>query len=140
MKYGGRHKSLCVADGHLTDTPVDSVLLGVIPLQGSHMVFFIAELNGRHFYATDIGNAYLDLEDHTAGKLWIIAPPEFGPHNVNNLLRLKDLQPIEDAVHLGCKFARDQHGVLYIWILTNILYEAKNSIIINLGINPVQIV
>ena len=27
--------------------------------------------------------------------------------------KLKGLQPIENAIHLGCKFARDQHGVLY---------------------------
>ena len=25
VKYDGRHKARCVADGHLTDTPVDSV-------------------------------------------------------------------------------------------------------------------
>ena len=28
-KHNGRHKARCVADGHLSDTPVDSVYSGV---------------------------------------------------------------------------------------------------------------
>ena len=60
VKYDGWHKARCVADGHLTDTPVDSVYSGVVSLQGFWMVLFILELNGLQPYATDIGNAYLE--------------------------------------------------------------------------------
>ena len=34
VKHDGRHNAHCVADGHLTNTPVDSVYSGVVSLQG----------------------------------------------------------------------------------------------------------
>lgn len=53
-------------------------------------------------------------------------PNEFGPHKVNDWLKLfnqlqlapfnfklKGSQRIKGAIHLGCKFTWDQHGVLY---------------------------
>jgi hypothetical protein len=33
-KHDGRHKARCVADGHLTDIPIDSVYSGVVSLRG----------------------------------------------------------------------------------------------------------
>ena len=87
------------------------------------MLLFIAELNVLQSNAINISNAY--LEYHTTEKIWIIAPPEFGRHKVYNLLKLfnqlqlapfnfklKGSQLIKDAIHLGCKFTQDQHGVL----------------------------
>lgn len=44
-KHNGRRKAQCVADGHLTDVPVDSVYSGVVSLRGLRMVLFLAELN-----------------------------------------------------------------------------------------------
>jgi hypothetical protein len=59
-KHDGRHKARLVADGHLTDMPVDSVYSGVISLRGLRMMIFLAEMNQLSLWATDIGNAYLE--------------------------------------------------------------------------------
>jgi hypothetical protein len=76
VKHDGRHKARLVADGHLTDVPVDSVYSGVVSLRALRIVMFLAELNGLPLWATDVGNAY--LEALTAEKVYIIAGPEFG--------------------------------------------------------------
>ena len=65
-----------VADGHLTDIPVDSVYSGVVSLRALRIMLFLAELNQLETWATDIGNAYLEAE--TSEKVYIIAGPEFG--------------------------------------------------------------
>jgi hypothetical protein len=65
-----------VADGHLTDIPLDSVYSGVVSIQGFRLVLFLAELNKLELWATDIGNAY--LEAYTSEKVYIIGGPEFG--------------------------------------------------------------
>jgi hypothetical protein len=49
-----------VADGHLTNTPVDSVYSGVVTLLGLWLLIFLAELNDLQTWATDIGKAYLE--------------------------------------------------------------------------------
>ena len=59
VKHDGRHKARMVADGHLTDIPLESVYSGVVSLRGLSIVLFLAELNGLDTCATDIGNAYL---------------------------------------------------------------------------------
>ena len=33
VKYNGQNKACCVADGHITDTPVDSAYSGVVSLR-----------------------------------------------------------------------------------------------------------
>jgi len=76
VKHDGRHKVRCVADGHLTDIPLDSVYSGVVSLRGLRVMLFLAELNDLEVYATDIGNAYLEAK--TQEKIYIIAGPEFG--------------------------------------------------------------
>ena len=75
VKHDGRHKARLVADGHLTDIPLDSVYSGVVSLRGFRLVVFLAELNQLQLWATDIGNAY--LEAYTSEKVYIIAGPEF---------------------------------------------------------------
>lgn len=45
MKHDGRHKARLVADGHLTDMPLDSVYSGVVSLRGLRIVAFLTELN-----------------------------------------------------------------------------------------------
>ena len=45
VKHDGRHKGRLVADGHLTDIPVDSVYSGVVSLRGFRLLVFLAELN-----------------------------------------------------------------------------------------------
>ena len=76
IKHDGRHKARLVADGHLTEVPLESVYSGVVSLRGFRLVLFLAELNGMEAWSTDIGNAYLEAE--TSEKLYIISGPEFG--------------------------------------------------------------
>jgi hypothetical protein len=59
-KHDGRHKAWMVADGHLTDIPLESVYSGVVSLRGLQIITFLSELNGLDLWATDIGNAYLE--------------------------------------------------------------------------------
>jgi hypothetical protein len=89
VKHDGRHKARCVADGHLTDVPIDSVYSGVVSLRGIRMLIFLAELNQLETWATDIGNAYLEAE--TSEKLYIIAGPEFGIREGHTLVIFKAL-------------------------------------------------
>jgi hypothetical protein len=72
----GRHKARMVANGHLTDIPLESVYSGVISLRGLRIVTFLSELNGLDLWATNIGNAY--LEAFTMEQNYIVAGPEFG--------------------------------------------------------------
>jgi len=76
VKHDGRHKARLVADGHLTDVPLESVYSGVVSLRGIRLLTFISELNKLDLWATDIGNAY--LEANTKEKVCILAGPEFG--------------------------------------------------------------
>ena len=65
-----------VADGHLTDIPIESVYSGVVSLHGLRIVFFLAELYGLESWTADIGNAYLEAK--TKEKIYIVAGPDFG--------------------------------------------------------------
>ena len=71
VNHDGRHKARMVADGHLTDIPLDSVYSGVVSLRGLRLVIFIAEMNDLETYITYIGNAY--LESYTKEKVCFIA-------------------------------------------------------------------
>ena len=42
VKHDGRHKARLVADGHLTDVPIDSVYSGVVSLRGLRLIIFLA--------------------------------------------------------------------------------------------------
>jgi len=76
VKHDGHHKSRLIANGHLTEIPLDSVYSGVVSLCGLRLLVFLAELNGLDLWMTDIGNAYLEVEAQE--KVYIIAGPEFG--------------------------------------------------------------
>lgn len=75
-KHDGRRKARCVAGGHLTDVPNESVYSGVVSLRGIRLLLLIAELNDMKVWATDIGNAF--LESKTNEKVYVIAGGEFG--------------------------------------------------------------
>ena len=89
VKHDGRHKARLVADGHLTDTPLESVYSGVVSLRGIRLMLFLAELNKLETWATDIGNAYLEAK--TKEKVYIIAGREFGERQGHTLLIHKAL-------------------------------------------------
>jgi hypothetical protein len=88
-KHDGRHKARMVADGHLTEVPIESVYSGVVSLRGLRTLVFLAELNGLDTWATDIGNAYLEAE--TKERVYIIAGPEFGELEGHTLVIFKAL-------------------------------------------------
>jgi hypothetical protein len=95
VKHDGRHKARLVADGHLTDIPLDSVYSGVVSLRGFRLVLFLAELNKLELWATDIGNAY--LEAMTTEKVYIIAGPEFGDREGHILIIHKALYGLQSS-------------------------------------------
>ena len=66
-----------LADGHLTDIPVDSVYSRVLSLHGFKLLVFLAELNGIEPWATDIRSACLQAE--TKEKVCICAGPDIWP-------------------------------------------------------------
>jgi hypothetical protein len=88
-KHDGRHKARMVADGHLTDIPLESVYSGVVSLRGLRIVTFLSELNGLDLWATDISNAY--LEAFTMEWNYIVAGPEFGQLEGHYLIIVKAL-------------------------------------------------
>jgi hypothetical protein len=83
-KHNGRHKAHVVANGNLTDTPLESVYSGVVSLRGLRTCIFLGELNNMTPWATDIGNTYLEAK--TTEKVYIKAGPEFGELQGNLLI------------------------------------------------------
>ena len=77
VKHDGRHKARMVADGHLTDIPLESVYSGVVSIRGIRIVAFLSALNDLDLWQTDIGNAYLEAK--TSERNCVLAGPEFGP-------------------------------------------------------------
>ena len=76
ITHDTRHKERCVADGCLTEIPLDNLYSGVVSLRGLRMVIFLAKLNQLYTWATDISNAYLDSK--ISEKMHITAGKEFG--------------------------------------------------------------
>ncbi len=76
VKQDGRRRARLVADGNLTNVPLDAVYSGVVTLRSVRIIAFIAELNGLSLWGTDIGSAY--LESYTSEKVCVVAGPEFG--------------------------------------------------------------
>jgi hypothetical protein len=51
VKHDGRRKARLVADGHLTDIPLESVYsAGVVSLRGIRLITFISELNSLELW------------------------------------------------------------------------------------------
>jgi hypothetical protein len=59
VKHVGCHKARLVADGHLTEVPLESVYSGFVSLRGFCLVLFLAELNGLELWATDSQSLYI---------------------------------------------------------------------------------
>ena len=76
VKHDSRHRARLVANGQLTDIPIDSVYSSVVSLRGFRMLLFLDELNGLPIWTNDIASAY--LEAHTNERVCILAGPEFG--------------------------------------------------------------
>jgi hypothetical protein len=94
-KHDGRHKARMVAEGHLTDIPLESMYSGVVSLRGLQIITFLAKLNGLDLWATDIGNAY--LEAFTMERSYIVAGPEFGQLEGHYLIIVKALNGLRTS-------------------------------------------
>ena len=46
VKHDGQHQARVVAEGHLTEVPIESVYSGVISLRDLRACIFLGELNG----------------------------------------------------------------------------------------------
>ena len=95
VKHDLRRKARLVADGNLTQVPLDSVYSSVVSLQGLRLTLFLAELNQLETWCTDVGNAY--LEAFTDEKIYIIAGNEFGPREGHTLLIHKALYGLRSS-------------------------------------------
>ena len=95
VKHDGRHKVRCVAGGHLTEIPLDSVYSGVVSLRGLRIMLFLSELNQLEVWATDIGNAY--LEASTKETIFIVGGTEFGPRYGRILIIRKALYGLRSS-------------------------------------------
>jgi hypothetical protein len=95
VKHDLRRKARLVADGHLTQVPLDSVYSSVVSLRGLRMTIFLAELNTLELWCTDIGNAYLEAK--TDEKIYIIAGNEFGSREGHTLLIHKALYGLRSS-------------------------------------------
>ena len=54
VKHDECHKARLGADGHLTNTPVESVYYGVVSLHVIHLLVFIVDINKMETWDTDI--------------------------------------------------------------------------------------
>ncbi len=75
VKHNGWHRSRLVANGHLTEVPLDSIYSGVILLCRLSLLLFLAELNNLWC----LSNRYWQhLPCQTQEKVYIIAGTKFG--------------------------------------------------------------
>ena len=110
VKHDERYKSRLVAGGHLTDTPVESVYLGVVSLHVVRLIIFLAELNGLKVWQTDVGNAYLEAK--TTKKVYAIAGPEFGEKEGHILVVNKALYGLKTSgKHWHERFGDPCHNI-----------------------------
>ena len=94
-RHDGRYRARMVADGYLTDIPVDSVYSGVVSLRRFIMQLFLTELNGLKIWGIDISSAY--LENFTKEKCCILAGNEFGPLKDQRLVISKSLYGLQSS-------------------------------------------
>jgi len=95
IKHDLRRKARLVADGNLTQVPVESVYSSVVSLRGLRLTIFLAELNQLELWCTDVGNAY--LEAYTDEKIYIVAGNEFGAREGHTLIIHKALYGLRSS-------------------------------------------
>jgi hypothetical protein len=95
VKHDGRHKARLVADGHLTETTIESVYSGVVSLRSLQIVIFPVELNQLEIWGADIGNAYLEAK--TREKVYIIGGTGFGELEGHLLIIFKALYGLKSS-------------------------------------------
>jgi hypothetical protein len=68
--------SRCVAGGHMTQVPNDSVYSGVVSLRSLRLATLAGELNDLEIMVGDVSLAYLEV--YTKENVGFVAGPEFG--------------------------------------------------------------
>ena len=89
VKHDGRYKSHCVAGGHMTPPPIESVYSGVVSMHQFRLITFLAELNDLELYSADIGNAYLEV--YTKENVCFVAGKDFGDLEGHTMIVIKVL-------------------------------------------------
>ena len=113
VKHDGRHKARLVADGHLTEQPIESVYSGVVSIRSLRIAIFLAELNGQQTFAADVGNAYLEAK--TKEKLYIIADESFAELQGHTLLIYKALYGLKSSgKRYWERFAETMHDMGFV--------------------------
>ena len=107
VKHDGRHKARLVADGHLTEVPLDSVYSGVVSLRSLRIVIFLGELNRVQIVSADVSNAYLEAE--TREKVYIIGGLGFGELEGSTLVIFKALYGLKSS---GKRWHEKLHDIL----------------------------
>jgi hypothetical protein len=70
VKFDGRHRSRCVAGGHVTDDIANDYYSGVVDLEIERIAFLIAILHELQIIAADISSAY--PQSFTIEKIYTI--------------------------------------------------------------------
>ena len=70
VEHCGKFKARFVADGHLTNGPMETVYSGVVSIRNLRLAMFLAELNDLELWGADAGNAY--IQALTREKLYIV--------------------------------------------------------------------
>ena len=63
-KHNSRHKARLVANGNVTEGPLDSVRAGVVSLRGLWLVRFLTERNGLETWVTHMVGVNLQVRTH----------------------------------------------------------------------------
>jgi hypothetical protein len=95
VKFDGRHRARCVAGGHVTPDPEDSLYSGVVDLETVRIAFTLSTLMELDVLAADIGSAY--IQANTIEKVYTIAGPEFGPLEGRVLLVVRALYGLKTS-------------------------------------------
>lgn len=95
VKHDGRRKARLVADGHLTEKPIETIYSSVASTRSIRIVIFLAVLNGLKLWGADIGNAY--LEALTKELIYILAGAEFGELEGHILVVMKALYGLRSS-------------------------------------------
>ena len=96
-----------MADGSLTQDPMENIYSEVVSLRPLRLVIFLGELNNLELWRADIGNAYLEAYIHE--KLIIIAGDEFEELEVFILVFNKALYGLKSS---GKRWSERSHDII----------------------------
>ena len=90
-----RRKARMVAGGHKTVTPPTLTYSSVVSRDSVRIALTLAALNGLKVLSDDIQNAYLTAKCRE--KIWIVAGPEFGDEEGENMIIVRALYGLKSS-------------------------------------------